>query len=153
MEISTSDLRIHCSIECIELNIQRLHPGTAQGFGHCLSGRDSARKQGTIRGKTDARDPADLRNLPNEIDYATTCQRFATSDPYLRHPELGRDANEPQGFFVRQDLVPWQPLLQFVRHAVTAALVATVRNRDTQIGNPMAITILHCSDTLRGRLE
>ena len=93
--------------------------------------------------------PGNLRNFANEIDYATASQRFATSDPHFRDTQLGCDANETQGFLVRQDFLAGQPLLQFMRHAIGAALVATVRDRDAQIGNPMAVTVLHSGATLR----
>src|SRR5215470_5810971 len=126
MEISTGNLRINCTIERIERNIERLHPGLAQRFRHCPGGRDFACEQGAVRGQADTCDLGDLRNLPNEINYATTRQRFTTSDPYLRDSELCRDPHEPEGFFVRQDFVSRQPLLQFLRHAIVAAFVAAV---------------------------
>src|SRR5262249_17042069 len=97
MEISTGDLRINCSIEGIEGNIHRLHTSIAQSFRHCLGGRDFTSEQSAVRGKTDARNLGDFGNSPNEINYATTCQRFSTSNPHLRDAKLGRDANEPQG--------------------------------------------------------
>jgi hypothetical protein len=81
--------------------------------------------------------------LPNEIDYAATREWFTTSDSHFRYTKLGGDANEPKDFFVRQDFVAWQPLLQFLRHTIIAPLVTTVRDGDTEIGNPMAVTILH----------
>src|SRR5207253_10876497 len=107
-------------------------------------------EQGPVCRKTNARDPGDLRNWPNKIEYAPTCQRFTTGNSHFRDAELGRDANEPQGLFVRQDFVARQPLLQFLRHTIAAALVTTVRDRDAQIGNPVAVMVLHCSDMLLG---
>src|SRR5262249_39804001 len=102
---------------------------------------------------TDALDPRDVRNLPNEIDYAATRERFTARDSHLRDAKFSCDTHEPQRLFIRQDFVARQPLLQFLRHAIAAALVTAVRDRDTQIGNSMAVTILHCSDKLPGRRQ
>ena len=69
-----------------------------------------------------------IQEIANEIDYATTRQRFTTSDPHLRDAQLGCDANEPQGFFVVQVSGGTATASgNSLRHAVTAALVATVR--------------------------
>src|SRR6188474_2068792 len=105
MEIPTSDLRINYGVKRIERNVDRLDTCIDQRFRHCPGRRNFACEQSPVRRKTDACDPGDLRNLPNEIDYATTGQRFTTSDPHLRNTELGRNANKPQGFFVRQDFM------------------------------------------------
>ncbi|PYJ24013.1 MAG: hypothetical protein DME99_00955, partial [Verrucomicrobia bacterium] len=57
--------------------------------------------------------------------------------------------------FEGQNFLARQPLLQLVRHAVSTALVATVRNRDPQIGNPMAVVVLHsdCNLTVNTMLN
>src|SRR5262245_13105586 len=86
----------------------------------------SAGEQRAVRRNTDACDPGDLWNLPNEIDYPTTGQRFAAGDSYFRDAKLGCDPNETHGFFLRQDFLARQPLLQFLWHAIATTLVAAV---------------------------
>ena len=62
----------------------------------------------------------------------------------------GREAfaDEVQILFVRQNLRAREPFLQLDRHAIGAALVATIRDRHAQIGDAVAMSILHFGATL-----
>src|SRR4029077_18786957 len=91
-------------------------------------------------------DPGDLSD---EIEHVTSRQRLATGDSHLRNAQLCRDANEAMRFFKGQYFLARQPLLQFLRHAIGATLIATISDRDAQIGNPMTVVILHAGERYR----
>ena len=57
------------------------------------------------------------------------------SPPVIRTfdtPSSAADPNQAQSFFIVEDILTREPLLQFPRHAVSAALIAAIGNRDAQ---------------------
>ena len=64
-------------------------------------------------------------------------QRLAARDPELLHAELDEDARDALDLLERQELAPRQEAVvapeDLLRHAVDAAEVAAVRDRDPQI--------------------
>ena len=70
-------------------------------------------------------------------------ERLASREANFRDAKLTRDANEPQCFLEGEDVVPREPFLQFLRHAVGAALVAAIGDGDAQIRDAVAEAILH----------
>ena len=59
------------------------------------------------------------------------------------YAQIGSDPDQAQSFFVTENIFARQPFLELARHAIVAAFVTTIRDRDAQIGNAMAVTIFH----------
>src|SRR5207237_350893 len=63
-----------------------------------------------------------------------------------------RDADETQRFLEGEDILTGKPFLQLLRHAIGAALVAAIGDRNAQIRNAMAEAVLHlCEASARLR--
>ncbi|MBA7591801.1 hypothetical protein ES708_33967 [subsurface metagenome] len=60
-------------------------------------------------------------------------QRLAPGQPYLIYPHLGGGSGDGIDFLVAQDVFMRQRADAVNRHAVDAAQVAPVRDRDTQV--------------------
>ena len=84
-----------------------------------------------------------------KIDDVATGERFAAGHTDFRYTQVGSDSNKPQCFLVGKNIFARKPFLQFLRHAVSAALVATIGDRDSQIRNAVTKSILHFDATLR----
>src|SRR5437588_7335179 len=102
-----------------------------------------AREQSSIRRDAGVVDPGDGRQALNKPEDIAASERFAAGDADFGNAELRPDANKAQRLFVSQHILTREPLLQFVRHAIGAALVAAVGNRHAQIRNAMAESIFH----------
>jgi len=72
-------------------------------------------------------------------------ERLATGQPDFRYPQVARDPDEAECFLKSQDVVPREPFLQLLWHAIGAALIATVRDGDAQVRDAMSEAILHDS--------
>jgi hypothetical protein len=83
--------------------------------------------------------------LAKELYDIAASEWLAAGEPDLRHAEFTRDVDEAERFFKGQDLVARKPFLQFLGHAIGAALVATIGDGDAQIRDAMAEAILHTS--------
>ena len=84
---------------------------------------------------------------------STMPRRVSGSPPVMRYfcyAEPGSDADEAQRFLVRENLSARQPFLQFLRHAVGAAFVTTVGDRNAQIGDAMTKAIFHSAQRYGG---
>src|SRR4026208_990201 len=90
-------------------------------------------------------DSRDFRDAPDEIDYAAPRQRLATGNSYFGNTQLRCDANEAQRLFEREDLRARQPFLQLLRTPIGATFIATIRDRDAQVRNPVTVAILHAT--------
>src|SRR5207248_9879833 len=104
---------------------------------------DIARQQRAVGGDPQTFDSRDFRNLANETNDIAASERFATRHSHFSYSELGTDADEAQRFFVAENFLARQPFLKFARHAIIAALVATIGDRHAQIRNSMAEAVLH----------
>src|SRR5207253_10887701 len=90
-------------------------------------------------------------NLANEVQNVAPNERFAAGHADFRHAQIRCDSDETQGFLVAENFLARQPFLELARHAVIAALVATIGDRDAQIGNAMAEAVFHFAQRYRQR--
>src|SRR5690606_19248557 len=68
--------------------------------------------------------------------------------------QLSSDTHDSKNFLVGEDACAGQPFLEFFGHAVTASFVASIRDRDSQVRDAMAVGVFHeWSLPLRGRLQ
>ena len=73
-----------------------------------------------------------VRELANETRQITAEQRLAARDPDPAHAEHRKHARETHDFLELQDVLARQPHVLLLRHAVLAAEVAAIRDRDPQ---------------------
>ena len=143
MKITPGDFRIKMSIQSVERDVDRLHTYAAQSCRHGLSGRGFAREQRPVRRNSETANSWDFRNFADEIDDVAASKRFATSNAHFGYTQTGRDPNQTQGLFVAKNILARQPFLQLTWHAIIAALVAAIGDRDAEIGNAVAVAIFH----------
>ena len=75
----------------------------------------------------------------DDVDQAAAQQRLAAGEAHLGDAEpLDRDADQPDDLVVGEQLVVGQPVQALGRHAVRAAQVAAVGQRDPQVGRDPA---------------
>ena len=78
----------------------------------------------------------------DDADEPGAQKRLAAGEPHLTDAELFHpDGDEPHDFVVAENLVLRQPVQTFGRHAVGAAKIAPVGQRDPQIGGHSAVRI------------
>ena len=70
----------------------------------------------------------------DDVDQPAAQERLATGEPDLVHAQVDRDANDTNDLVVGEHLVARQPLESLRRHAVGAAQVAAIGQRDAQVG-------------------
>ena len=109
-----------------QLTFTRCNPAPGQSGG--VSGQ-----RRPVGGKGDVV-KADRRQLAHQFDQATAHERLSTSQPQRAHAQRTRHPGHP-GYLVKgQDLVSGPERYTFFGHAVDAAQVAPVRDRDPQVG-------------------
>src|SRR6185295_1208378 len=70
---------------------------------------------------------------PHEPVEVTAQQRLAAGEAHLVYPQVGEHVHEPIHLLEGQHVVPGKPDVLFLRHAVLAAEVAAVGDREPQI--------------------
>ncbi len=112
-----------------------------EAHGHALQAGGGERLRLTgekraVRGEGEV-DSRELRELGDEHVEAASHERFATGEAHLLDAEPGEDPRQPRELLERQQLVLRHELIaaaeDLLRHAVDAAEVATIGDRDPQI--------------------
>src|SRR3954463_4205517 len=67
------------------------------------------------------------------MNHITPHQRFSACHSELAEAEPNRDARDTEDFLVAQNLLALFPFVEALGHAIEAALVAAVGDRDTQV--------------------
>src|SRR5207244_4405478 len=133
-------------------DVQRLCAVVVQRRGHRLAGTKFMCQQRSVRRNSETADSLNLWNFADKIDNVSSSERFATGDAHFGYAQTGCDSNEAQRFFVAENVLARQPLLQFARHAVVAAFVATISDRDAQIRNSVAVAVFHLGRNVTGSM-
>ncbi len=131
-------------VERIETDIDSIQPRIGQSIGH-------SSEQQRIGGHRDLLHARKALDGPDDIHQMRADGRLATGQPELGKAESGERADDPNEFLVGQDLVARLKLHAHFRHAVDAAEVAAVSERDPQIAHGSAVGVLR--NALGGRVE
>ena len=82
------------------------------------------------------------RGAADDVDQPAAHQRLAAGEAHLADAEvLDRDADQPDDLVVGEHLVVGQPVEALGGHAVGAAQVAAVGQRDAQVGGHPAVPV------------
>ena len=131
----------------VKADVDAVQPALLQGLG-LLSEQQRVGGEGDV---IDALDCPQQRDKPWEV---TPEKGLSSSQPQLSDAHGGKDADNSLKLFKAQDPFFRQPLHSLFRHAIEAAEVTSVRDRDPQIVNFAAELIdekRHISDPGRGR--
>ena len=100
-------------------------------FSRVLCEQDAIGRQGEVF------DAFDARQFGDEVRQSAAQQRFATREAHLAHAESRRDPRQPHDLLERQALLRAQETVLVVerrlRHAVRAAEIAAIHDRDAQV--------------------
>lgn len=97
-------------------------------------------QQDAVRGETDVAETGDGREQANEFVQILADERFATREPHLVHTQTRRDAGEP-GDLLKREQFRLVAEGHVFRHAVGAAEVAAIRDRDAEVVVPPSESI------------
>ena len=103
-----------------------MKPGVLEGPG-VLGKQDAVRRHGEIA------ESGLARKLPDQLGQVATQERLPAREPDLVHAEADEHVDEHAHLLEVQDLVARQPRVLLLRHAVLAAQVAAVRDRQAQV--------------------
>ncbi len=118
------------AVERVEADVEPVEPGLAQVVG-------AVAQRGAVGGHRQV--DAELRQLGDERGDVGPNRRLAAGEADAVEPEaLDADAGEPLDLLEREDLAARHPLHPFFRHAVRAAEVAAVGDRDPQVAHDAA---------------
>ena len=102
-----------------------------------LSSRGLLREQDAVGREREIVDAVDSGQLAHEVREPGAQQRLAAREPQFRHAEPGGQPRDPRDFLEGQALGRLQELVALViglaRHAVGAAEIAAVHDRDPQV--------------------
>ena len=94
-------------------------------------------KQYAVSGQSDVIDAGNAGQIADQIGQVGAQQGFAAGEAQLAHPERGEKTREPHDFLERQALLRFQESIVLVilllRHAIGAAEVAAIHDRDAQV--------------------
>ena len=102
---------------------------------------DRVRQQDAVGGHRHLADAGRRDDAPDQRRQAGPHQRLAARDADLADPEAGEQVHQPHQLVVGEELLAGQPLHPLRRHAVAAAEVAAVGDRESQraVGPPEAV--------------
>jgi hypothetical protein len=85
-----------------------------------------------VRGQREVVDAGDLGEHPHQSRQLAPNERLAAGKPHLFHAHRREDTHEPRDLLEAQQLLALQPFEALGRHAVAAAEVAFVGDRDAE---------------------
>ena len=107
------------------LTVIRCRPASLSAAG--LTGEEDP-----VGGQGDVLDPRDDRNQPDQFGQVAADQRLPAGDPELPHPERREPLDDERRLVETQEVLPRQPHILLLRHAVLATEVAAVGDREAQ---------------------
>jgi hypothetical protein len=123
-------LHEHLVVEGIEAYRHPAKTGRGEGVGLPI-------EQNTVGGQSDVGQAVDRPEHCDQLLEVLAEQRFSAGDPDLLDAGAYRDRRQPGQFLERQEQIPGKELVltaeDLLRHAIPAAEVAPIGDRDTQI--------------------
>ena len=129
----------HLRVGGVEADVDPVEAGGGQRVGR------AAQPEG-VRGDGGARRPRHRLGGRDDRGQSATQQRLAAGEPHVDDAETrDGDVDQPDDLVVGEHLGRGHPVEPLGRHAVLAAQVAAVRQRDPQVGGhtSMSVTELH----------
>ena len=123
-------------IERVQRDVHARKPRLAQLVGH-------ARQQHAIGGERDVLDAGRIVDVAHQVDHALANQRLAAGQAHAFDAQVRERANHARNLLDTQDIGMAHGLHALFRHAVDATVVATVRQRYTQVIDGAAVSVLH----------
>ena len=125
MGVRASQRSVALRAKGIQAHGNTLETGLAQGAG--MPGQ-----QHPVGRQRQVSNPAVLRQQPHQPVQVAAQQRLASGQPHLLYSQAGEDLDELPNLLKAEDLLALEPDVLFLRHAILAAQVAPVRDRDAQ---------------------
>ncbi len=116
-------------VERVEGDVDRREPGGHERAGEAL-------EEMTVRGHHHLLDARDLAHPPDQVDDALADGGLAAGQADLPHAEPGEHRDHPLELLEREHRRPGgerEALAEVLRHAIGAAVVAAVGDRDAQV--------------------
>ena len=123
-------------IERVKRDVHARKPRLAQLVGH-------ARQQHAVGGERDVLDTGHVVDVAHQVDHALAHQRLAAGQSHAFDAQVREHANHVRDLLDAQDIGMAHGLHTLFRHAVDATIVATVRQRYTQVIDGAAVSVLH----------
>lgn len=143
--VAAGDFGVAVAVEGIERDVGGADAGSDEGFGDGAAGvcGVGAIEEGGVGGDADVGQGVEFGEFGEEGGDIAAGEGFAAGDADFVDSEGGADFDEAEDFLVGEDAVAGEPFLGFLGHAVGAALVAAVGDRDAEVGDLVAVRILH----------
>ena len=123
-------------IERVQRDVHTRKPCLTQLVGH-------ARQQHAVGGERDVLDAGRVVDVAHQVDHALAHQRLAAGQAHAFDAQVREHANHVRDLLDTQDIGMAHGLHALFRHAVDATVVATVRQRYTQVIDGAAVSVLH----------
>ena len=123
-------------VQSVQAQVHGGEPGIHQ-VGELL------RQQNAVGGEGDTVDTVDGPDAPDQVVEALAGQRLAAGEADLADARRGEKPAEPDDLLVGEHLGVLHPLHPLRGHAVDAAQVAPVGDRDAQIVDGAAVSVDH----------
>jgi hypothetical protein len=92
-------------------------------------------KKRSIRGQAEIFDSLNSRKFLYQTMQIVSDQRLASGEPNFLNTQLNKQMRHSGNFFKSKDLFLVDPLVLVERHAIGAAEIATISNRNPEVSN------------------
>ena len=141
--VASSRFCVGFPVKGIQGDVDSTNAGVFERLGRGDSLRSHLTKQGPIGRYANIIDSLDAVQLFKEPEHVSAGEGLASRDAELGNAHAGSNPDRAQNLFVAEDFLTGEPLLRFYWHAILAAFVTSIGDRDAQVVDMMAKTVLH----------